>query len=459
MPTPLVADAIAHYDELLAGRCDPGGWWPRHVDEVRRHWHDEAPVEAFVLRPLMIDEATYAATRASLAHVMRAVLLATDRLAADEPMRRALGIPAYLEPLLALDREAGTPTCLGRLDGILGDDGRLTLIELNSEPQSAPFQYELERSFEQLPIAEAFARRFRVRTVNLYEQMYATLAERGRGGRMPCVAILDHALWKSHRRAGIFRPLMYSSARGCPVVYVEPEELDYRDGKLTASGIQVDLVAFVTWELVINQRKRLVKILKAIADRAVAVFAGLSRGLLSSYKVVFELLSSPAYRDLFSPEMVEALARHVPWTRVLGERKTDRGGATVDLLPFVAANRERLVIKPSGGGGGANITIGRDTGDEAWAQAIQRGVSQHWIVQELAVPARQRFPVVELGDRGGRIEQHELSCEHSPYVWNGAHVEGVLGRVVAGPVIHDLGDRPIGLSNGVETATWIIDRR
>lgn len=66
--------------------------------------------------------------------------------------------------------------------------------------------------------------------------------------------------------------------------------------------------------------------------------------------------------------------RHVPWTRLLRERKTDHAGTAVDLLPFVAANRERLVIKPSGGGGGGNITIGRDTSDEAWAQAIRRGV-------------------------------------------------------------------------------------
>src|SRR5262249_2514875 len=155
--------------------------------------------------------------------------------------------------------------------------------------------------------------------------------------RMPCVAVIDKALWHSPRRASVFRPLMYSSARGCPVLYVDPEELDYRNGKLTASGITVDIVAFPNWELLINARKRLARIVKAIADQAVEVFGGLSRGLLSSYKVVFELLSSPAYRDLFAPEVAHALARHIPWTRLLRDRTTDREGRTVDLLPFVAA--------------------------------------------------------------------------------------------------------------------------
>jgi hypothetical protein len=456
MPTPVVAEAIAHYRELLDTRFPPGGWWQAHAREVQRHWHDEAPVEAFVLRPNMIDEATYAATRASLALVMRAFAIATDRLAVDEALRRTLGLPAYLEPLLEIDRGHGKPTCLGRLDGIPTSDGRLVVIELNSEPQSAPFQYELERSFERLPIADEFARRFGFRSVDLYEQMFATLAGRGRGGRMPCIAVIDKALWRSPRRAAVFRPLMYSSARGCPVLYVEPEELDYRNGKLTASGITVDIVAFPSWDLLINARKRLTKVVKAIADQAVEVFAGLSRGLLSSYKVVFELLSSPAYRDLFTPEIAQALARHIPWTRVLRERTTDRGGTTVDLLPFVAANRPQLVIKPSGGGGGANITVGRDVDDAAWTAAIQRGVTQTWIVQDLAVAERQTFPVADLD---GRIADHELNCELTPYVWNGERVEGVLCRVVAGSVISDLGDRPIGITNGVETATWIVERR
>ena len=456
MPTPLVADAIAYYEELLGGAYDPAGWWEQHARTVQRHWHAEAPIDAYVLRPLLVDEATYAATQASLAQVMRAFTIATDRLAADEPMRRALGIPAYLEPLLELDRARGRPTTLGRLDGIMASDGRLSLIEFNSEPQSAPFQHELERSFERLPIAEQFAHKFRVRGVNLYDRMFTALAERGRDGRMPCVAVIDRTLWKSHRRAGVFRPLMYCSARGCPVLYVEPEELDYKDGKLTASGIQVDMVAFASWELLINAKKRLIKILKAIGDGAVEVFAGLSRGLLASYKVVFELLSNPLYRELFTPELADVLARHIPWTRVLRERTTDHAGTTVDLLPFVAANRERLVIKPSGGGGGGNITIGRDATDEAWAAAIQRGSAQTWIVQELAIPERQRFPVASLD---GRIQTHDLNCEYTPYVWNGHDIDGVLCRVVSGSVLFDLNDRPIGISNGIETPVWIVDRR
>lgn len=453
--TPLVADATERYHELLAGPCDPKTWWSRHRDEVLRHWHDEAPIASWVLRPFLIDEATYAQTMASVGLVMRGFAIATDRLAADEALRRAIGIPAYMEPLLELDRATGKPSTLGRLDGHMAADGTLKLIELNSEPQSAPFQHELEASFAKLPIAGELARSFRVRTIDTYALMEPALRART-GGRWPTIAIIDKALWRSHRRASIFRPLMACSAHGCPVLYVDPEELDYRNGKLTANGVPVDLVAFPSWELLINARKRLVKVLKAIGDGAAGVYAGLSRGLLASYKTVFELLSSAAYQELFPADVNAALARHIPWTRGLRERKTDRAGEEVDLVPFVAANRERLVIKPAGGGGGGNIHVGRDLTDTAWAAAIQTGLAQHWIVQELAPADRQMFPIA---DADGNITHHELNCEFTPYVWNGECADGVLCRVVAGSVISDLGDRAIGVHNGVETATWIIDRR
>ena len=183
----------------------------------------------------------------------------------------------------------------------------------------------------------------RTRTVDLYAQLYETLEARARarGGRMPVVAVLDKTLWKNHRRASWYRALMYCSSRGCPVVYVDPEEVDYRNGKLIAHGMEIDMVAFVSWELLINARAKLKKLFSAISDGAVEVYAGVSRSLLASYKTMFELLSSTAYRELFPAELANEVARHIPWTRALRERTTDRDGTTVELLPFVRDHREQ----------------------------------------------------------------------------------------------------------------------
>jgi hypothetical protein len=309
-----------------------------------------------------------------------------------------------------------------------------------------------------LQIAEQFSTRYRFRTIDLYQEVYKTLQARGvaRGEHMPCVAVLDKTLWKNHRRASWFRGLMHSSARGCPVIYVDPEELEYRSGKVTAHGMPVHMVAFVSWDLLINARAKLKKLIAAIGEGAVDVYAGVSRGLLWSYKMVFEMLSSAQYRDTFPSEVAAALDEHIPWTRGLRERQTDRAGQTIDLLPFVASNREQLVIKPAGGGGGGDVTIGRNVSDAEWDAVIQKGLKQNWIVQEMAVPDRQRFPV--LGPDGA-VTHHELACELTPYIWDGERVEGALCRVLSGSVIFDFGDRALGLHNGIETATWIIEPR
>ena len=69
---------------------------------------------------------------------------------------------------------------------------------------------------------------------------------------------------------------------------------------------------------------------------------------------------------------------------------------------------------------------------------------------------RQRVDQTAAADGG--VSTHELNCEYTPYVWNGREIEGVLCRVVSGSVLFDFADRPIGIANGIETATWIVSR-
>jgi hypothetical protein len=451
VPSPIAAEAIAHFDSLLAGAFPPDSWWEAYIGALRRHGLADDPLQRWALRPFLIDEPTYQGLVESLGPVVRGFAAAADRLAADPALRRKLGVPEYLEPLLEIDRSHGRASLAARLDGIPTDDGRLWIIEYNSEPQTAPFQYEVERAFEGLPIAAEFARRHPVRTVDLYGRLFDALAARGRARGapgLPTIAVLDKRLWLS-RLASSFRPLMYASARGCTVVYVDPDELEYRSGSLRAAGTPIDLVAFVGWSLLINDRRRLAQIVRAISEQAVGVVGGLSRGLLSSYKFVFELLSAPEYREMYPPEVASALASHIPWTRVLRERETELDGAAIDLVPFLSRHRERFVLKPAGGGGGGNVIVGDAVSEEEWTSALGRGLAQRTIVQERVVPERQRFALV---DGEGRVEYEEMNCEFSPYVWGGDAVEGAVCRVAAGPVIS--AER----GSGITAATWIVTR-
>ncbi|MFE0641940.1 hypothetical protein ACFW2Y_10080 [Streptomyces sp. NPDC058877] len=115
--------------------------------------------------------------------------------------------------------------------------------------------------------------------------------------------------------------------------------------------------------------------------------------------------------------------RYLPWTRVLSERKTHREGQQVDLLPFVRANRERLVLKAGLGECGKQVVIGRQVDQAAWESAVSDAVDGGpSVVQEFVEPQTCRASLIVDG------------CDE-PYE---ADVAPVLGPLL-------FGGRPAGL--------------
>jgi hypothetical protein len=73
------------------------------------------------------------------------------------------------------------------------------------------------------------------------------------------------------------------------------------------------------------------------------------------------------------------VARTVPWTRKLEERRTTKDGRKVDLPSFVRHHREGLVLKPAHGYGGRDVLVGDETAPAEWDEAIHSGAGQPWV--------------------------------------------------------------------------------
>ncbi|MET7417646.1 hypothetical protein [Dactylosporangium sp. NPDC005555] len=87
--------------------------------------------------------------------------------------------------------------------------------------------------------------------------------------------------------------------------------------------------------------------------------------------------------------------RYVPWTRILADRKTDRDGRPIDLLPFVLARREHLVLKAGIGESGLQVVLGRDTTSTDWEAAVRTAAAEETsIVQDFVEPGTCRVPLV-----------------------------------------------------------------
>jgi hypothetical protein len=70
------------------------------------------------------------------------------------------------------------------------------------------------------------------------------------------------------------------------------------------------------------------------------------------------VLSDERNVGLFPDDEREAIEAHIPWTRLVAERTTRHGGRKIDLVPFILAQRERLVLKPNDEYGGKGIVLG-----------------------------------------------------------------------------------------------------
>jgi uncharacterized circularly permuted ATP-grasp superfamily protein len=121
----------------------------------------------------------------------------------------------------------------------------------------------------------------------------------------------------------------------------------------------------------------------------------------------------------------------VPWTRRVAERRTVKGGTTIDLMPFILAERESLVLKPAHGYGGRSVLVGDETPPAAWEAAAISGLSEPWVVQERVVIPEEPFPVVS----GGTLGFEPLKVNVNPFYAAGAEV-GAVTRASRSSVIN-----------------------
>jgi hypothetical protein len=176
--------------------------------------------------------------------------------------------------------------------------------------------------------------------------------------------------------------LSLSSASGEVVFQGEPLELAYRDyevGDLLAlerEGVDIEPVR------VLFRQNRIVSSVTGEFDQ----------------KSCWEILTDPDLaQEFFFAEERQVFRRHIPWTRLVFDRKTLLpDGRTGDLLDFVRHEREILVLKPNRSYGGTGIAIGGVLTQAEWESTIDQVLAdpQRWVVQRLVNLPVVEFPVV-----------------------------------------------------------------
>ncbi len=375
-----------------------------------------------VLRPYFIDEETYKFVKNASQFVSRGISTLGKQLFADQELRKELDLNSDEEEVINFDHKYGAPDVSGRLDGFLSPEGDFNFVEYNAEsPGGLAYGDVLTETFSKMPIMKTFGEKYNLRTFPIRNMVFEALFsayKRWGGNNLPNIAIID---WRGVSTYGEFvLSKECFEANGCQVKIADPDELEYRDGKLFIQDFRVDLVyKRVLISEFLNKFGTKHPLIEAVKNQAVCI-ANAFRVQMLYKKSCFALLSDPNYSHLYSADVANALSKHIPWTRKVRDCKTIYQNKTIDLVDFIANNQSKLVLKPNGEYGGKGVVLGWESTKEEWANTLKNALSNSYIVQEQVPLGKETYPSIV----DGSLRFDERFLDLDPYVWDGETIKG-----------------------------------
>jgi hypothetical protein len=129
-------------------------------------------------------------------------------------------------------------------------------------------------------------------------------------------------------------------------------------------------------------------------------FNGMVSPVLSDKRNLALLSEQAEAGDLYDAGERAAIARCIPWTRVLADGFTDRDGERFYLPDYARAERASLVIKPANQYGGRDVFVGSALPRAEWEARLDDALAAgDWVVQEMIPMDEYLFQ----GPEGGAI--------------------------------------------------------
>ncbi len=194
-------------------------------------------------------------------------------------------------------------------------------------------------------------------------------------------------------------PLMakYLKGHGLNALVADPRDLHLKHGDIYCRGKKISLVYRDTTlsEYYDMEEKGADLSALKLAFKQNRVISSLSGEF--DHKSCGELFSSIKFSKHFTPKERAVFKKHMLWTRMVRDTKTDGlNGSTVDLIPYIRKNKNKLVLKPNRLFGGEGVEIGMHTSARDWEQQLEIGLKSpgYMVCQELAHIPVKRYPLL-----------------------------------------------------------------
>ncbi|MGH9930748.1 MAG: hypothetical protein ACREA9_16180 [Pyrinomonadaceae bacterium] len=373
------------------------------------------------LRPHFVTEVDFARIVSVCETVWSAIEKVKDAAIADPSIVADLGVTEIERELININPGYRAVSPTARLDSFL-TEAAYSFVELNGEsPAGIAYVDAAYEIFSRLPVMKKFCEAYNVRPLYGRRYMLDVLLDSykeflGRKpDRVPQIAIVDLGERPTQSEFELFKE--FFEQHGYPTVICTPEELEFSNNRLRLGDFQIDIVYR---RLLLNEYLPIIRERPALLDayRAGAIcMVNSFRSKLIHKKALFAVLTDQRRAGLFSSAEQEAIRKHVPWTRLVRAEKSDYFGQEVDLLVYIKANRDQLVLKPNDDYGGHGITIGWNSDEAAWHSALQDALADgDYLAQERVPTAREVFPALKAD---GKIEFAEQLVDLDPLLFNG----------------------------------------
>jgi uncharacterized circularly permuted ATP-grasp superfamily protein len=444
--------AIDTYHSLLHADIAADSQWQLTDQQRRRGLYFGTREICTVLRPRFLTTDQYRFVQRAIGAVMPAFDKSYRAALSDPTVRAQFALADWEEQLMKIEPGFDAPSPSSRMDSFfITDTGRIAFTEYNAEIPAAPAYNEtLTEIFYAMPIMREFEKQYEVQKLAARHHVLHALLDSYRqwGGReRPRIAILDWREVPTYSEFVLFNE--YFGTQGYESRIIDPREVEYRDGKLMAGDFHITLIykRVLITEL-IDRCGLDGPVVQAVRDHAVCLVNSFRCKILHR-KTSLAVLSDEQNAHLFTAAEQQAINTYIPWTRVLSERRTLFEGRQIDLVPFLLANQNQFVLKPSDEYGGKGIILGWTATPSEWEAAISDYLTVSTIVQQRVDLPSEPFPSMV----NGSLQVYDRMLDTNPYVWYGQYMSGCLTRISTAALLN------VTAGGGSTVPTFIIEKR
>ncbi|HEY6989931.1 MAG TPA: hypothetical protein VH369_16165 [Bryobacteraceae bacterium] len=429
-----LGEAISRYHKLVEQEGFGDSAWAEQLQERMRQLHltESGRVVAPILRPHFISRRqldTLSRVTGHLAEILDRV--EEIALASPQLLNRLQMLPAE-KMLAAIPAGYSRFSVTSSMDAAVRN-GTLCLQGLDAcKPVGFAYSGLLADLFLELPIVKEFKRgRYKLSKIGGSKHLATAIHEvwreferktkagagrNGHGGSKPTIAVLQ--IGQENGAGSTSQGLLLAESlneQGGTARLVSPEQLEYSNGRLRAGDYEIDVVyrLLLTREL-LARFDLSHPLLRAYGDGAVCVVNSF-RSEFAQRRSLFELLTDEAVTTHLPTADRKLIRTFVPWTRIVGARKTFHEEKEIDLPAFILEQREHLALLPSDDTGDQRIFKGSEMTQTAWERALRVALRSPYVVQERRSVSREVFPVYQYGEF--KMKEAEVSVH--PHIFNG----------------------------------------